>query len=159
MRVVRLMGIFALGLAASCSAPPDELAFAQHAVRYVLDGATLSRDKVIVLDSENLRSLPPEMRAELVTRMEEQGLSWMELDIQENVEQLPGRWEETTSIGRLSRVNRTHDLLSIEVSGEGGTRELRWSRRCGPLCGGAGEAVFRWHDKEWNHEKVLTAIY
>lgn len=119
----------------------------------------MSGERVIVFDSENLSALPGELQAELAGRLDAAGVEWTELDIKGDVEQLPGLWEEIDSIGRLSRVNRTHFLLRIQINDQDGKRELQWSRRCGPLCGGGGEAVFHWTGERWDHRRESTISY
>lgn len=159
MKNMAPVGAVLLMFAVSCGPQPDERAFVQLAVGYVLDGATLSGENVVVFDSENLEALPTDIRAELARRLDAADVEWIELDIGGDIEQLPGQWEETNSIGRLSRVNRTHSLLRIQVNDRGRTRVLQWSRRCGPLCGGGGEVAFRWNGQEWSHKKESTVSY
>ena len=154
-----LVGAVLLIFVVSCSRQPDEHAFAQIAVGYVLDNAALPGKKIVVLDSENLEALPTEIRAELASRLDAADVEWIALDIEGDVDQLPGQWQETSSIGRLSRVNQTHILLRVQVNRQGRARDLQWSLRCGPLCGRGGEAVFHWSGEEWSREKESTVSY
>ncbi len=147
-------------LMGSCSRTPepDERAFADVAVTYIVDEQLLSGRKVVVLASEEMQMLSRELRNALLNRLEASKVQWTVLNLGGNIGNLPGLWKEIGSYGPLSRVNSTHVLLSVRVVGDGTERELSWMQVCGPLCGRGGVVVLRWDGKRWREVQKWVAV-
>jgi hypothetical protein len=157
----RFVYLTLLLVAVSCSSgkAPDEPAFAGLVADYVLNDRILSGDKIVVFDEPNLAKWPTEVRSAVLDRLEAADVKWMQKDLNGDVNQLPGLWEEPGPNDTGGRINRTHILLHIDLEGMGDNRHLEWGRHCGPTCGSGGTAILNWDGERWEHARHTPIVY
>jgi len=150
------LGIFL----ASCVSgpPPDEGQFRNLvADRLVnrLDGTDPVR--IIVIDPALWPKEDPELVATLQQELDGAGLAWVAVDLEGDLEALPGEW--TTLPSSSLRFNRTHAMLSVTIDGRTREKIVEWGYHCGPVCG-FGEIVrYHWIDGRWTSELLVVVAY
>jgi hypothetical protein len=115
----------------------------------VTESTPRTAGKVVVLDAENLRRLPPP----LVDRLRERALRVYDRvlvsDVGQDVRNLPGDWLDNSSSTVLRR-NTTHLLLLVELGGNGSRRSLKWDFLCGEVCGWGKSVTLLWDGRDWS---------
>jgi hypothetical protein len=139
----------------STGAPPDENALAELISGYAVAHSRVAQGRSVVLDSSQLQELPDSIRWAITERLDRTGWPWTELDLAGEIERMPGAWEQTSE---FNRVNQSHFLLEVRLSGHGTERELEWSHICGLMCGVGARYKLMWDGNTWlASEKEMIA--
>ena len=152
-------------LVAACASgsPPDEAEFVELLVSLVVDSAKLSgrlvdgqdAPKTVVLDKDHFPTQPPALLDQIRHRLSAEGVHWMEAQLGGDTDNLPGDWDTT---GKF-RINRTHVLLGLSITGGGRKRTVQWNYTCGPLCGYGERIEVRWRHDGWHHDTTAHIRY
>lgn len=147
-----VLGVTFLTCTAQAEEMPDLRGLGEKVARIVITDEIVDSGVIPLLIRNQLNALPSEFGCALFERLNEAEGGWQVLPKPMQIMDMPGKWRRTRSQGR---VNRTHVLIDIKVSGVGGRRRVAYSRVRGNLYGFGQEILFEWKNGSWQ-EKILT---
>ena len=145
-------------LGCSLGPPPDESQFSRDVALMMLEGAIQSlavdgvdTPKTMVFDEESIPSSLRDVEAGLKRAFDEANIAWIA------VEGSAFASLRRTSDARYDstfRINQSHTVVRLEVTGEGRERQVSWSYACGPMCGGGDMVRMDWTGDTWDQRVV-----
>jgi len=156
----RTLGAFVLGVALlTCAAQaeetPNPCLLSETIATIVIDEATIQSGLRVLIEKKDLDNLPRDVRSALEERLKRVKGGWEVLsEPLERIEDLPGKWKKVAG----HRMNRTHVLIYIELSGSGDERRLKYGQIRGNHHGDGEEIIFRWKEGEWHAKIVVTTV-
>jgi hypothetical protein len=119
----------------------------------VIDEETIQSGLRVLIEKKNWENLPEDVRSALEERLNRVKGGWEVLsEPLERIKDLPGKWKKIAG----HRVNRTHVLIHLELSGSGEERRLKYGRIRGNHYGYGEEITFQWKDAEWHEKTAVT---